>query len=212
MNGSELWEVAAVDSLAPDEIRDFRAGDHAAFEKVVRAFYPRVYRLCLRLLGQAADAEDAAQEAFLRVHRAASRYRGNAALSTWIYRIAYNTCLDELRRQRKARQARFDDGDVLEATLAAIPDPGSGPEDIACTADELAVVRDILTELPFEYRAVLVLREIEQLSYDEIAAVLKCPVGTVRSRLARGRRLLAEKLRGRVHIDVREDQSAAASS
>lgn len=191
------------------DIHKLRAGDHGAFESVVHSYYAYVYRLSLRMLGNAGDAEDAAQEAFLRIHRSVSRFKGEASLSTWIYRIAYNTCLDELRRQKRRPITPLDE--VAHGTLH-LTDGRRGPEDTVVATEESQTVRDGLAELPVEYRIVLVLREVEDLSYDEIASVLKCPVGTVRSRLARGRRMLADKLKGRVQNEVSNDIREASSS
>lgn len=189
------------------DIHKLRAGDRSAFENLVQVYYAYVYRLSLRLLGQANDAEDATQETFITIHRAIKRFKGGSALSTWIYRIAYNTCLDELRRQKRRPVTHWDEA-AAEYMQA---DPDQAPEDMIIAREDQQVIRAALAELPIEYRAVLVLREVEDLSYEEIADVLQCPVGTVRSRLARGRRRLAETLRGRVQIDVSDDVRKASA-
>lgn len=193
----------------PIDVGKFRAGDPHAFERVVRTHYERVFRLCLRMTGSPADAEDLTQDTFLRIHRKAAHFRGDSDLSTWIYRIAYNQCLDHLRRRRR-RPADSLDG--YEESGRSLPDPASGPEEHAFARVEAQRVRAALASLPEEYRAVVILREIEDLSYEQIAAVLRCPVGTVRSRLARGRRLLIERLEGSVQDDVSDGLGSAAAA
>lgn len=192
------------------DIQRLRSGEHDAFEALVNTFYSRVYRLALRMLGGASDAEDAAQEAFIRIHRSVARFKGGSSLATWIYRITYNTCLDEIRREkRRPSIVQTEDG---ADPMHLMPDPQEGPEDIACRSDASRAVRDGLQELSVEFRTVLILREIEDLSYDQIADVLQIPVGTVRSRLARGRRMLADILQGRVPRGVPDNVQRAAST
>lgn len=192
------------------EVERFRAGDPDVFEQVVRTYYDRVYRLALRMLGTPGDAEDAAQEVFLRIHRRASRFHGRSALSTWIYRVAHNICLDEIRKRKRRPVGTISHGEDFDMA-ANIPDTQSGPEAIVTALDESAEIRHALKTLPQEYQSVLILREIEELTYDEIAAVLGCPVGTVRSRLARGRRLLAEHLERRGAHDMQRRTRSAAT-
>lgn len=193
------------------DVHRFRNRDPEAFEAVVRAYYDRVYRLALRLLCNAADAEDVVQEAFLKVHRSAPRFRGDSSLSTWVYRIAHNVCLDELRRRKRRPllQGRCDGAE--RETVQEPEDEGPGPEEAAFAAEERLRLRRALESLPLEFRSVLILREVEDLSYDQIAAVLKCPVGTVRSRLARARRMLAERLQRSDDHELQERFPSAAS-
>lgn len=200
MPGSDEYEI---------DLQKFRIGDPDTFERVVRAYYERVYRLSVTLLANPTDAEDAVQDTFLRIHRKAATFRGESSLSTWIYRIAHNICLDALKGRRRRSTHSLQ---AYETMGRNVPDPHAGPEERAFSADESARVRAALSSLPEEYRVVLVLREVEDLSYDQIADVLKCPVGTVRSRLARGRRQLAKVLEGGVNDDVSSDIGSVASA
>lgn len=161
-----------------------RAGDRDALGRLLEAHYHRVYAVCRRLVGNDADALDATQDAMVAAVRSLSRFDGRSAFGTWLYRVATNACLDELRRRRRRpRLRRPEEPDPA----AAEPDPASA------AADRLDLDR-ALGALPAPFRAAVVLRDVAGLSYQEIAAVLDVPVGTVRSRLARARGALADAL------------------
>ncbi|HEY7139327.1 MAG TPA: sigma-70 family RNA polymerase sigma factor [Methylomirabilota bacterium] len=177
---------------APGDSAEFvsrlRAGDRRAFEELVRTHQHRVYGLALRMLGNAAEAQDVAQEAFLRAHRGLAEFRGDSRLSTWLYAIVSRLCLNRLAGSER-RHARHG-----EEALARLPDAGPGP-DQALERDELEeALHRAIGELPEERRIVVVLRDVEGLAYEAIAEVLELPVGTVRSRLHRARLDLKEKL------------------
>lgn len=161
-----------------------QAGDRAALDRLLRSSYDRIWALCRRMTGNDADAQDAAQEALIAIARGLSRFDRRAAFSTWAYRVAANACLDELRR----RQRRPVPSDSADAHLAGA---GPAPEQVT---DRLLVDRG-LAALPQDFRAAVVLRDLCDLDYAEIATVLDIPLGTVRSRIARGRAQLAEHLR-----------------
>jgi RNA polymerase sigma-70 factor (ECF subfamily) len=167
-----------------------RAGEARAFEELVRAYQHRVFGVAVRMLGNGAEAEDVAQEVFFRVHRAIGEFRGDARLSTWLYAIASRLCLTRLG----AGERRFGrEGEETLARLAnghADADPGASLEKSEL---EVALHRAI-AELPEDRRIVVVLRDLEGLAYEEIAAALELPLGTVRSRLHRARMDLKEKL------------------
>lgn len=175
------------------DIRVLRArqGDAAAFEELVREHERKIYNLCFNTMGSAEDAADMAQETLLKAWRALERFDGRSGLGTWLYRIAVNTCLDELRR-RKNRTA---------ISMQSLAEKGWEPEDDSGDFVERSIqreeVRHALQELPEEYRTVLILRDIQGFSYEEIASILECPVGTVRSRLNRARGNIAKKLTNR---------------
>jgi RNA polymerase sigma-70 factor (ECF subfamily) len=164
-----------------------RDGDRAALDALLRRHYDRVHAVCRRLTGNDADALDAAQEALIAIVRGLPRFDGRSAFSTWCYRVATNAALDEVRRRRRR------------------PDPGL-PEDrpegeaVAGGVDDAAVAKvDVdaaLAGLAPEFRAAVVLRDLCGLDYAEIAEVLDIPPGTVRSRIARGRAALADRLAG----------------
>ena len=186
------WVLAPVAEPGAGESAEFvsrlRAGDRWAFEELVRTQQHRVYGLALRMLGNAAEAQDVAQEAFLRAHRGLAEFRGDARLSTWLYAIVSRLCLNRLAGSER-RLTRHG-----EETLARLPDARPGP-DQTLERDELEeALHRAIGELPEERRVVVVLRDVEGLAYEEIAEVLELPVGTVRSRLHRARLDLKEKL------------------
>jgi RNA polymerase sigma-70 factor (ECF subfamily) len=155
---------------------------------LLRRHYDRWHALCFRLAGNRADAADATQEALLAIVRGLPRFDGRSAFSTWSYRVATNACLDELRRRRRRPDLDLPDDDAL-----------LGPDPVALI-DELVVgeltIDAALQELPPDFRAAVVLRDVCALDYAEIGEVLGVPPGTVRSRIARGRAMLATRLGG----------------
>jgi RNA polymerase sigma-70 factor (ECF subfamily) len=166
-----------------------RKGDRRALDRLLRQHYDRIYALCWRMMGNDADAADAAQEAMIALVRGLPRFDGRAAFSTWAYRVTANACLDELRRRgRRAVPGLIDDYD--QGTVA---DPG--PDHASHTADRM-MIDEALAELPEEFRVPVVLRDLCDLDYAEIAQTLDIPPGTVRSRIARGRAALAARLGG----------------
>jgi RNA polymerase sigma-70 factor, ECF subfamily len=164
-----------------------RDGDRAALDALLRRHYDRIHAVCRRLAGNDADALDAAQEALLAVVRGLPRFDGRSSFSTWCYRVATNACLDELRRRRRRPEPGLPEvGDVPVAG-------GSGVDDVV--AARLDVDAALATLAP-EFRSAVVLRDLCGLDYAEIAEVLGIPAGTVRSRIARGRAALADRLAG----------------
>jgi len=171
----------------PGLLERLRAGDARAFEELVIAYQHRVFGVALRMLGSRAEAEEIAQEVFLRAYRAIGEFRGEARLGTWLYGIASRLCLNRLASPDR-RLAR---GDEALADVAA-PTPDAA---IAAERAELdAALRAAIAGLPEDRRLVLVLRDVEGLSYEEIAETLAIDPGTVRSRLHRARLQLKEKL------------------
>ena len=168
-------------------MRAATAGDRAAQEALLREHHDLIWRLCRRMTGNDADASDATQEGLLAVLRGLPRFDGRSSLRTWVYRVATNACLDELRR-RSRRPVAIDD-DTL-ATLSTSADDRS--DDVVQRAE----VDGALTRLTPEFRTAVVLRDLCDLSYDEIADILGVPIGTVRSRIARGRTALVSIMEG----------------
>jgi RNA polymerase sigma-70 factor (ECF subfamily) len=163
-------------------------GDRDAFGQLVGRHERRVYGICLRMLGNREDAQDAAQEAFLSALRRASSFRQEAAFSTWLYRIAVNAATDQARRRGRARTTPLEPGD------AGVAGPAAGRGD---PGDEVAIavtVQAALSRVPEEFRAAVVLCDLLRLPYAEAAAILGVPVGTVKSRVYRGRLALAGEL------------------
>lgn len=161
-----------------------RCGDVRAFNEVYARFEEMVYNLAFRLSGNYEEAADLTQEIFLRVYRHLGSFGGRSSLKTWIFRIAVNHCRDRLSRWRPLTQPIGDDVSEGEVAYA---DPSRGPEELAVAADEGRRVAEGLARLPPAFREAVVLRDIEGLSYEEIADVLGVRIGTVRSRIARGR-------------------------
>jgi len=167
-------------------VERLRAGDPGAFEELVRSYQHRVFGVAVRMLGNAAEAEEIAQEVFLRVHRSVSEFRGEAKLSTWLYAITSRLCLNRLQSgERRHRHAG-------EEALADVPAGEAGGE-LERNEVETAL-RQAIAALPEERRIVVVLRDVEGLSYEEIARTLDLEPGTVRSRLHRARMDLKAKL------------------
>lgn len=165
-----------------------RRGDGRAFEELVIAYQHRVFGVALRMLGNRAEAEEVAQETFLRAHRALPEFRGEARLHTWLYAIASRLCLNRLASPDR-RLVRGDD-EALAAAAAGEPSAAAMLE----RAELDAAVRDAIAALPEDRRIVVVLRDLEGLSYEDIAEALGLELNTVRSRLHRARLDLKSKL------------------
>ena len=168
-----------------------RDGDAGALDALLRRHHPRLLALCRRLTGDPTDAEDACQEALIAVARGLARFDGRSAFTTWAYRVTTNTCLDELRRRRRRPVPGVD---PVEEAATSRPGPAGGdPGDGVATRLDVDAA---LAAIAPDFRAAVVLRDLCQLSYEEIAAVLDVPPGTVRSRIARGRAALLPLLGG----------------
>lgn len=169
-----------------DIIRRARQGDSDAFRRLVEAYQTQVYRIASRMCGEAA-ADDVTQEAFLAAWRALPAFRGTCLFSTWLYRLATNAAIDWLRREKRHRGA----DDVTELEL---PDGAPSPQEQAEQTETQEAVRRALTQLSPEHRQVLVLRYMQELDYNEIAAALDISEGTVKSRINRAKAHLKEIL------------------
>ncbi|HXU45769.1 MAG TPA: sigma-70 family RNA polymerase sigma factor [Thermoanaerobaculia bacterium] len=195
MNAASISTSAVVRDADLDLAERHLAGDRTAFDEVYSRYAEMVYNVALRLSGNSDDAADLCQEIFLRIHRHLGGFRGRSALKTWIYRIALNYCHGRFSVRRFAFLRLFEEG---EETAAPLPDTRRGPEDLAVAGDEGRRVAGALARLPIDFRAAVVLRDLEGLAYEEIAEVLRVPIGTVRSRIARGRDRLRELLESHV--------------
>ena len=172
-------------------VRAAAGGDTEAFERLVRTYENKIYHLALRMCGSSEEASDIAQEAFLAAWRGLPSFRGEANFATWLYRLTSNAAIDYLRRQKKERgDMSLDDEDLgLDAV-----DTGPGPQDAAERTEVRTAVAAGLQQLSEGHRQVLVLREIQGLSYEEIADVLEVDLGTVISRISRARTALRKIL------------------
>ncbi|MEL7207746.1 MAG: RNA polymerase sigma factor [Actinomycetota bacterium] len=163
-------------------------GDPAALDALLRRHHDRIHAICRRLAGNEADARDATQEALLAVVRGLDRFDGRARFTTWLYRVTTNACLDELRRRKRRPVPVDDDNQALDR-----PGERAGPGVAASVTDRL-VIDEALQQIAPEFRACVVLRDLCELDYAEIAQVLDLRPGTVRSRISRGRAALAQVL------------------
>ncbi|MEP7045303.1 MAG: RNA polymerase sigma factor [Ilumatobacteraceae bacterium] len=169
-----------------------QGGDRGALDQLLRRHYDRVHAVCRRITGHEADAADAAQEAMIAIVRNLDRFDGRSSFGTWAYRVATNASLDELRRRKRRATPTPHDVHDDDHGHAEIADPDSGQR-IDAIGDHMALDTALRT-LSDEYRVPVVLRDVADLDYAEIAAVLDIPSGTVKSRIARGRAALAKAL------------------
>lgn len=174
-----------------------RTGDHDAFRELVERYQRKIAALALGMLRNREDALDIVQETFTKAYQGLDRFKGDAAFYTWVYRIAYNLCVDQQRRAAKEPLLTLDaDEDARPAHALPADDPHPDqPFARARDAEIARRVREAIRDLTPDHRAVILLRELEGLSYAEISQVLECPKGTVMSRLHYARRQLQRRLR-----------------
>lgn len=184
----ELSEAAAV---------AFRAEDRKAFDELVHKYHKQAYNIAYRMTGNHADAEDLTQDTFLKAYRFFERYNREMPFDNWLYRIMSNIFVDWLRRRPKAQFRSLDEPVRQEEgeTALEIPDTAEGPESLALSSELDAELQKALNQIPEDFRLTVILSDIEGLSYEEISEVMGCSIGTVRSRLHRGRKLLRNKLK-----------------
>jgi RNA polymerase sigma-70 factor (ECF subfamily) len=190
---------AAVDATLDEAalVADSLQGDRAAYDRLVAAYQDRIYQAAYRITGHREDAWDAAQEAFLRAFRALRGFRGEASFATWMTRIAVNAALDVVRRRP-----------AHSPVPADLTSEGGDPTDDLLRRDQQHRVQQAIAGLPPDYRAVVVLRDVQGLRYDEISRVLGVPVGTVRSRLSRARESLRIALADLAPRSTQESEGA----
>jgi RNA polymerase sigma-70 factor (ECF subfamily) len=166
-----------------------------AFDAIVALHQNRIYNLCYWMLGNRDDAADAAQDAFVLAFRSLDRFRGDSSFATWLHRIAVNASLDAAQRRKRGPllYSDLECGDDSPPELDPV-DYGQDPQRISARRERSQAVRAAMAELPEHYRIVLVLFDLENHSYDEVAELLSLPLGTVKSRLNRARLALRDKL------------------
>jgi len=176
-------------------IKKVKKGDRDAFAELVDLYKDKVYKVSYRMLGNQQEAEDVAQETFLRVYANIDSYDPSYKFSTWIYRIASNLSIDQLRKKKQIysldKQVEGTEGLEWHDRLS---DPGQGPEDQLLTGELQGQVQEAINSLTPKYRSIMILRYLEDLSLSEISEVLKLPVSTIKTRIHRGRETLRKKL------------------
>lgn len=181
-------------------IRRLQRRDEAAFALLVETYQRQVFALVFRMLGDRAEAEDLAQEVFVTVFKSIDRFRGEAKLSTWIYRIATNHCRNRFKYLRRRHHGRTKDIDDTQQSQIARPmtDPMPRPDEAAEGRQMERIVKRALSELEDDHREVIVLRDLQQRPYSEIAELLGVAEGTVKSRLFRARTALQARIDARM--------------
>lgn len=166
-------------------------GDPAAFNRLMEMHEKRMYAVALRMFGNREDAQDSLQEAMLRVYRSIGGFKGQSSFGTWVYRITMNTCLDEIRRKKNKQSASLDN--MLDQGWAPT-DEGASPEKRVMQQEMRKSIAQSIQELPEDMRSAIIMRDVHGYSYEEIADTLNVNVGTIKSRISRGREKLREKL------------------
>jgi RNA polymerase sigma-70 factor, ECF subfamily len=191
-----MAEVKAL-GLAPAKVAEKPKRD---FDGLVRRYHKQAYNIAYRLTGNHADAEDLTQEAFVRAFRFFDNYRRDLPFENWLYRIISNLFVDDLRRKPKARIHSLDapvgDANSESQAFFEIPDTRENPERVVLHEELDEQIQRALASLPPDFRMTVILADIEGMSYEEISETMRCSLGTVRSRLHRGRKLLRAKLAG----------------
>lgn len=196
-------------------IKKSKSGDVEAFEQLIFDYQKKAYNIALRIMGNQEDAKDMCQEAFIRIYKSIEGFKEQSSFSTWMYRIITNVCLDEIRRKKKNDTVSMDstfetqDGE-MHFEVASEDDT---PEEAYIRSEKKRAILKAINELNEEYKTAIVLRDIQGFSYEEIANILCCSIGTVKSRINRGRNILKDKLRtllelsntGSVYIAERRD-------
>lgn len=181
-------------------VQRFKAGDESAFDILVDRYSARAYQIAYGVLANREDAEEVAQDVFIRIHNALPGFRGDSEFTTWLYRIAMNLARNKYRWNKCRKQtfhdsidAPLENGDGDERKLD-LPDPKSNPEEEAIYSELDKSLKTELSKMPAEQRQILVMRNVQEMSYEDIAAALKCKLGTVKSRIARAREELRQRL------------------
>ncbi|MES2741543.1 MAG: sigma-70 family RNA polymerase sigma factor [Pseudomonadota bacterium] len=173
----------------------FQSGETGAFDLLVARHQHRLMRMISRIVRNPQEAEDMVQETFINAYRGMRLFRGEAAFRTWLYRIGINAAKNCMAAQRQRLATESDAGIDPDGVVAEQLRDLNTPESLLATKQLAAILEQALAALPLDLRSALVLREIEGCGYEEISAIMACPIGTVRSRIFRARDLIADKLR-----------------
>jgi RNA polymerase sigma-70 factor (ECF subfamily) len=196
LQDEDAQPASGVEASDLELVRRAQRGERGAFDLLVLRYQHKVIKLVARLLRDPAEAEDVAQEAFVKAYRALGSFRGDSAFYTWLYRIAVNTARNAMAsRQRRPLDYEAELSEAEQATVESRLRHGDTPEATALTEEIRETVNRAVAELPEDLRTAIILREVEGLSYEEIASAMDCPVGTVRSRIFRAREAIDRSLK-----------------
>jgi RNA polymerase sigma-70 factor (ECF subfamily) len=185
-----------------DLVERAKSGDIEAFEQLIVGCQKKVFNIAYRMIGNYDDANELAQEVFLKAFRSIKKFKGDSLFSTWIYKVTTNVCLDEIRTRKKKvvisldQEIEFNDREIKRQ----IPDNAPTPDMEAETNELKQIVNESIAQLNENYRSVIILRDIQGLSYGEISKVVNCPEGTVKSRINRARQALKKILQGKKEL------------
>ena len=185
-----------MEALIKKRIKQVLKGDQDAYAEIVEIFKDKIFQLCYRMLGNRHEAEDMAQEAFIRAYVNIASFNINLKFSTWLYRIATNLCIDRIRKKKPDyyldAEVKGTEGLTMYSQIAA---DTSLPEEEIESMELQEMIQKEISKLPEKYRTVIVLKYIEELSLNEISEILDMPLGTVKTRIHRGREALRQQLR-----------------
>ena len=192
--------ISATDEtkMTPEQLAlEFQGGNRLAFEQLVVLFQRPIFNLAYRMLNDYQDATDLTQEVFVKLYRALEKYRAEARFSTWLFAIAANACRNMLRRRKRKRTYELPAADrpgAAEAEASVTAADALSPSELLQRKEVREMVENAVEVLPIDFRFVITMRDIQGLSYEEIAAILQCSLGTVKSRLARARAMTKKRL------------------
>ncbi|NLN49516.1 MAG: sigma-70 family RNA polymerase sigma factor [Clostridiales bacterium] len=177
-------------------------GDILAFEQLLSLYEKKAYNIAFRMMRNEEDAKDAVQEAFIKVFKSMKSFREESSFSTWLYRIVTNVCLDELRKRKKYASVslEFEIESDRGTTHIELDKDEVTPEDLYERQEKKELVLDTINSLKEDYKTVVILRDIQGFSYEEIATILSCSLGTIKSRINRARNVLKDKLQAQMEL------------
>lgn len=179
-----------------------KKGDILAFEKLISSYEKKAYNIAYRMMNNEEDAKDVTQEAFIKIYKSIKNFREESSFSTWLYRIVTNVCLDELRKKKRNETTPLElniENDKGTTHIEIGMDEET-PEDLYERLEERQMILNTINSLKDDYKTVIILRDIQGFSYEEIASILSCSLGTVKSRINRARNALKDKLRYRLEL------------
>ncbi|MGB7604755.1 MAG: sigma-70 family RNA polymerase sigma factor [Lutisporaceae bacterium] len=188
-------------------VKRSKSGDIEAFEQLIFDYQKKAYNIALRVMGNQEDAKDMCQEAFIRIYKSIEGFKEQSSFSTWMYRIVTNVCLDEIRKKKKSETVSLDgtyetENGEIHFEIASDDDT---PEEAYVRTEKKRIILKSINELSEEYKTAIVLRDIQGFSYEEIANILCCSIGTVKSRINRARNILKNKLKTALELSSHSD-------